>query len=80
MKSEPIDRDLTSDEAADILNVSVVYVIGLLNRSAISSRGVGPYQWINAADLLAYKQRSETETRGLLDELTTEAERLRLGY
>lgn len=57
MKSEPIDAELTPEEAADMLNVSVAYVIGLLDRGEIPCRYVEKAdRRIKASNLVAYKR------------------------
>ena len=80
MKSEPIDAELTPDEAADMLNVSVAYVIGLLDRGEIPCRHVEADRRIEASNLVAYKRRDDADRRKVLDELTAEAQEYRLGY
>ena len=80
MKSEPIDAELTPDEAADMLNVSVAYVIGLLDRGEIPCRYVEADRRIEASNLVAYKRRDDADRRKVLDELTAEAQEHRLGY
>ena len=82
MESEPLDgdRELTLEEAADVLNVSVAHVVGLIERGEVSSRSLDLQPRIKAADLLVHKRRDEVESRRVLDELTSEAEKHRLGY
>ena len=83
MKSGSIEgdgREVTLEEAADILNVSVEYVVGLLDQGAMLCRDVDGRPRISVSDLLAYKRRAEADRRDVLDELTTEAENHGLGY
>jgi excisionase family DNA binding protein len=83
MKSHPTesgDRELTLEEAADVLNVSVAYVVGLIERGEIPFGSLDLQPRIKAADLLARKRREDAETRRILEELTSEAEKQRLGY
>ena len=74
------DRELTVEEAADILKVSVAHVVGLIDRGEIPCGDVEARQKINASDLLGYEQRDEAERHKVVDELTAEAEKHRLGY
>jgi excisionase family DNA binding protein len=78
--TESGDRELTLEEAAAVLNVSVAYVVGLIERGEIPFRSPDLQPRIKAADLLMRKRREDAETRRVLDELTSEAEKHRLGY
>ena len=74
------DRELTPEEAADVLNVSVAYVVGMIERGEIPFRSVDRQPRIKASDLLVRNRREDAERRRVLDELVSEAEKLHLGY
>lgn len=74
----PHHAELTTMEAADILNVSRPYLIKLLESGEIRFRRVGTHRRIMMEDLMAYKKESERQSRAAMDELVALSEELGL--
>ena len=75
-----VAEELTTQEAADLLNVSRPFFVKLLEQGAISYRKVGAHRRVRRADVLAYKTTMYHEAEAALQELTDQAQDLGLGY
>jgi excisionase family DNA binding protein len=73
----PVDAELTTQEAADCLNVSRPYLIKLLETGKIPHIKTGRHRKVRASELFAYKhKRDETRSAALNDLAVLDADLL----
>lgn len=76
----PLEAELTTQQAANLLGISRPYLIRLLEEGKIPYHKVGTHRRIRARDLLAYKEQSRRKGEEILGKLVEEAQELGLGY
>ncbi|NER98804.1 MAG: helix-turn-helix domain-containing protein [Symploca sp. SIO1B1] len=76
----PIHAELTTQEAADILNVSRPFLIKLISSGELPYRYVGRHRRIRFEDLMNYKESIDQQRMQTLDELAAQAQELNMGY
>jgi excisionase family DNA binding protein len=76
----PTHAEMTTQEAANLLNVSRPHLIKLLEQEQIPHTRTGTHRRIRYQDLMQYKQQRDQESQQALDELTRQAQELELGY
>lgn len=76
----PHDKELTSQEAADLLVVSRPHLIKLLDRGKVWFHLVGTHRRLKLDDALAYRDRRDAKRDAALRELARLSEELPGGY
>lgn len=76
----PSDSDITTQQAARILNVSRPFVVKMLEDGQIPFAKVGSHRRMKLTDILEYNKRLSDNRRKNLDLLAQQAQDLKLGY
>ncbi len=80
VKVVPVHAELTSQEAADLLNVSRPHLVKMLEEGAIPFTKTGRHRRIRFSDLMAFKQRRAEESQRAMEALAQQAQELGMGY
>ncbi|MBA3852994.1 MAG: DNA-binding protein [Gemmatimonas sp.] len=75
----PVHERLTTQQAADLLNVSRPFLVKLVETGAIPYEMVGTHRRLRAEDVFAYRRLQERKSRGALAELSALDQELGFG-
>ncbi|AFD07195.1 helix-turn-helix domain-containing protein [Solitalea canadensis] len=76
----PSDSEISTQEAADILNISRPYLVKLIEDGAIPFKKVGTHRRLNLNDVIEYDLRMKKIRDKKLEELAKLAQEMNLGY
>ncbi|MCA9610357.1 MAG: helix-turn-helix domain-containing protein [Myxococcales bacterium] len=76
----PVHAELTTQQAADLLNVSRPHLIKLLESGALPFQRTGRHRRVRAEDLFAYRDRRRAESERAFQELADLSQDHDLGY
>lgn len=66
----PVGREVTTQQAADLLNVSRQYLVRLLDEGRIAFRETGKHRRLRVEDVLEFKEKRDKDRRAGLRELS----------
>lgn len=76
----PSDEELTTTEAAELLNVSRPHLRKLLDEGEIPYHMAGTHHRVQRRDVLEYKRRQRSDAEEAMQALADQAQDLGLGY
>jgi excisionase family DNA binding protein len=65
----PIEAEITTQQAADLLNVSRPFLVGMIDKGILPARMVGKHRRLALRDVLAYKADYFAKAEQALDEI-----------
>lgn len=80
VKVVPVHAELTTQEAADLLNVSRPHFVKLLEDGVLAFHRTGKHRRVRFADLMQYKEARERASEQAMAELTQQSQELGMGY
>lgn len=80
VKVVPVHAELTTQEAADLLNVSRPHMVKLLEDGLLPFHKTGKHRRVLFADLMRFKDARDQASRDAMDELTRVSQELNMGY
>ncbi|WP_334030368.1 helix-turn-helix domain-containing protein [Burkholderia orbicola] len=80
VKVVPVHAELTTQEAADLLNVSRPHLIKLLESKALPYHKTGKHRRVRFSDLMRYKTEREQASASAMEELSRQAQEFGMGY
>jgi excisionase family DNA binding protein len=70
----PTGKELTTQQAADLLNVSRQYLVRLLDAGKLPYTKTGKHRRVRIEAVLAFKEKRDEERKAALDTLTSHSE------
>ncbi|ABM59867.1 helix-turn-helix domain-containing protein [Verminephrobacter eiseniae] len=80
VKVVPVHAELTTQEAADMLNVSRPHLVKLLEEGALPFHRAGKHRRVRFVDLMQFKARRDQASEDAMAALAKQAQELGMGY